>query len=261
MNGSRDDPASVAKWFREECGLSDVDRIEPSDICERYGLHVQPVELDGLGGAAMVQAGKAGILINTEQYRPRYRFTYAHEMGHIFLPQHYAILAGGRAFFDQEIRQVHSADDVEAEANEFAAELLAPSDRVRRRLRTGDLDLAATCELQEAFGLSLTAAAVRIVDVSPQQVAVLRFNGNRLQWRYDGCDFPFGVPRQAGWEVPYASATADVIDGKSDQHEGVEVSSQTWFVERRWGGYPSQLVESCIRLGGTGGYLTMLWTP
>lgn len=263
MNGYREDPASVAKWFREDAGLSQVDRIKPRDISNRHELVVQEVELDGLGycGVAMVQKGIPGILINKNQYPPRYRFTYAHEMGHIFLARHYEILVDGKPFFDQKISQTDPANELEAEANKFAAELLAPADRVRLRLRTGDLDMAAACDLEETFGLSLTAAAVRVVDVSPQQVAVLRFNGNRLYWKYDGRDFPYGVPWWSGWEAPAGSATVDAIDGKGNQREAVEVAPQTWFVERDRGRYPPQLLESCIRLGNTGGFLTMLWAP
>lgn len=261
MRDTGENPSSVARWFRDDCGLADVDRIEPEDISEQHGLRVQPASLDGLWGAAMVRAGKPGILINRDQYRPRYRFTYAHEMGHIFLRRHYEILMGGGAFLDEEINQGRPADELEDEANEFAAELLAPASRVRTRLRTGALDVAAASELHRAFGLSLTAAAVRIVDVSPQQVAVLRFNGDRLRWKYDDRDFPYGVPWRSGWQAPPGSATADVIAGKGDEPEAVEVSPQTWLVEKDWGEYPPQFLESCKRLGHTGDYLTMLWAP
>lgn len=260
MSGSRENPAAVARWFREESGLVDVDRIDPEVISEQRGIHVEPIELDGLWGAAMVREGNAGILINSRQYPPRYRFTYAHELGHILLPQHYQILAAGESFFDEEINQRSPADDLEAEANAFAAELLAPAGRVRLQLRTGDLDIAAACRIQEAFDLSLTAAAVRMVDVTPQDLAVLRFNGDRLRWKYAGDDFPYGVPWK-DWQAPPRSATADVIAGKGDQKNGVEARPQSWFVEREWGEYPSPLLESCVRLGQTGGYITMLWVP
>lgn len=260
MNGSREDPASVAKWFREEAGLADVDRIEPEDISERHGLRVQPVEFDGLWGAAMVQGDVPGILIKEDQYPPRYRFTYAHEMGHIFLPQHYALLAEKGAFVDKEIRQASPDSELESEANEFAAELLAPAGRVRTQLRTGDLDMAAACEIQKAFGLSLTAAALRVVDVTRQDVAVVRFNEDQLRWKYESDDFPFGVPWNE-WRAPRGSATADVIAGKGNEKDAVEISPQTWLVDRKWEKYPPRMLESCMRLGHTGGFLTMLWVP
>lgn len=261
MTSSPEDPASVAQWYREDCGLAGVDRIDPDVISNHHGIRVQRVGLDELWGAAMVQAGAPGILINEDQYRPRYRFTYAHELGHIFLARHYELLVNDEPFFDEEISQTDPADELEAEANEFAAELLTPADRVRLRLRKGDLDMAAACQLQEAFGLSLTAAAVRVVDVSPQQVAVLRFNGRRLHWKYDDRDFPYGVPWSSGWQAPPGSATVEVINGKGNQREAVEVTPQTWFVEQDRGRYPPRVFESCIRLGNTGGFLTMLWVP
>lgn len=261
MTSSPEDPASVAQWYREDCGLAGVDRIDPDVIGNHHGIHVQPVGLDELWGAAMVQAGAPGILINEDQYRPRYRFTYAHELGHLLLPWHYEILVvEGTPFVDEEISQRSPADQLEAEANDFAAELLAPTDRVRARLRTGDPDLAAACEVQEAFGLSLTAAAIRVVDVSPQDVAVIRFDGDRLDWTYESEDFPFGVPRSS-WRAPGDSATANVIAGEGDEQEAVEATPQTWLVNRKYGKYPPRMLESCIRLGRTGGFLTMLWVP
>lgn len=255
-----ENPASVARWFREENGFAEVDRIDLEAVCRHHDVRIQPAPLDGLWGAAMVQAGSAGILINSDQYPPRYRFTLGHEMGHVFLSRHYEILMGSGALLDEQISQRSPANDLEEEANTFASELLAPTGRVRTHLRAGGIDIAAAHRVADAFEVSLTSAALRIVDVSPQQVSVLRFQGDDLNWRYDGRDFPFGVP-WSDWKAPAGSVTADVIANGDDQLEAEEVEPQTWFVKMEWGTYPTPLLESCIRLGGTGGYLTMLWVP
>ena len=262
MSVPGDDPERAARWYREDCGYGNVDEIDLDDVAQQKGILVQSTELEGVLGLAMVERGQAGIcLAEDHRYPRRRRFTYAHELAHLFLTRHYAILAGrDTPFVDEEINHLDPQDALEAEANAFAAELLAPRGRVRARLRTGDLDVSAAIGIGEAFQMSVTASAIRIADASPQDVAVAVFNSGELSWIYESDDFPYGVPRR-NWVAPRGTATLDVIAGRGNQTDAVEVSPHLWFPERQFGGYPDRVLESCLKLGRTGAFLTMLWVP
>jgi hypothetical protein len=98
----------------------------------------------------------------------RYRFTIAHELGHLFIPWH-----GGSIF----CHTTHSVivDDVvtrafEAEANRFAAELLAPTDWVKAELSRLSGSLARrTILIAEQAGVSPITAMLSAALASPPE--------------------------------------------------------------------------------------------
>lgn len=81
------------------------------------------------------------VMVNANMPTDRLRFTLAHELGHLVLHAKYF------------------TDDVEQQANAFAAELLMPADQIRhqlRQLRLGDL-----IELKRTWGVSIAALVER----------------------------------------------------------------------------------------------------
>ena len=90
----------------------------------------------------------------------RARFTLAHETGHYFVDEHRHALRSGQpphgsaTDFASHLR-------VEVEADLFAAHLLMPAARVRKRLRRTELGLPGVLSLADSFGTSRTSMAVR----------------------------------------------------------------------------------------------------
>src|SRR6188474_1010378 len=92
---------------------------------------VEELELDDdLSGALLpVDAGKWLIVVNTLHSETRRRFTVAHEIGHLLLHQYTAPHADRR----MKLRDARSSEGSaleEIEANQFASELLMPSELV-----------------------------------------------------------------------------------------------------------------------------------
>lgn len=134
------------------------------------------------------------MLVNAGLAPDRYRFTLAHELGHLVLHR-------------------LPSETQEKEANLFAAEFLAPGDQIGPEL-TGltTRDLARLLTLKQQWGISIAALMQRALDlgkISDRQFREMRVQLNRLGWR----DIePGSVP-------PESPATlAQVIDVHRQEH-------------------------------------------
>jgi Zn-dependent peptidase ImmA (M78 family)/transcriptional regulator with XRE-family HTH domain len=80
------------------------------------------------------------FLINAHAPSDRFRFSLAHELGHVFLHGEPGVTAVQ-----------------ERQADEFASELLLPADSVRVELKQGRLDLPRLLDLKHGWGVSMAA--------------------------------------------------------------------------------------------------------
>ncbi len=138
---------------------------------ERLGLPVVLAPLHGIAGAYVRRPALALAFVSTDDAPVRRRFTLAHELGHHVLH--------GAAQVDTEVSLGDwDGDPIEAGANWFAAEFLAPEEAVRRCVEELD-DRDATLELvvrvAHRFAISAHAACIRL-----HTAGVLR-RGRRLQ--------------------------------------------------------------------------------
>lgn len=113
---------------------------------------------------------KAIIGINSSHPPKRKRFTVAHELGHYFLHEGQAVhLDGERESFTLDRRDRVSTlgeDELEREANLFAAELLMPAKFLRAELQGKYVDLLdddeTLAELAERYDVSIQALTFRL---------------------------------------------------------------------------------------------------
>lgn len=110
----------------------------------------------------------------------RKRFTIAHEFGHYLLHRHrQSVFACG----DDDIETGDGNErDIEIEADQFASTLLMPFDDFRRQVdgQPIDFDLLAHCA--DRYGVSLTAAALRWIEIAPKRAVLLASRDDHLLW-------------------------------------------------------------------------------
>jgi Zn-dependent peptidase ImmA (M78 family) len=132
------------------------------------GLGVAVVLLDlgpDTAGALLRRGGQAFAFVHGRQPVVRQRFTLAHEVGH-------HVLGHGQALDSPASIFAGDFDPLEAQANAFAAELIAPVAAVRRlahELEAGRVTLELVVRVATAFGLSAQAARIRL-----QSAGILR---------------------------------------------------------------------------------------
>jgi Zn-dependent peptidase ImmA (M78 family) len=153
--------AAQALRLREELGFGPVDiwqlleRLEIPTALHEFGA-------DGGDGLYLWEDGEPFIVVNASTRASRRRFTAAHELGH---HEMHRFETDQLRIVDEDI--FHSNDPREAEANAFAAYLLAPDEAIRRVVG-GRSDEQITqdlvVDLMGIFGLSYEATTWRLLN-------------------------------------------------------------------------------------------------
>lgn len=123
--------------------------VDPIYIARSLGASVFSAELgEDTWGMLVGTAGGAAIYLDRDQPPNRYRFSCAHEVGHLI--ERGADIAAGRAIVEKR-SDVNRGDSGEVYANEFAASLLMPEPNLRAAIAAGEDDF----DLSERFAVSL----------------------------------------------------------------------------------------------------------
>lgn len=127
-----------------------------------------PEDLSGV----LVKSSKGGVQIgvNARHSETRQRFTLAHELAH-YLLKHQGDLFVDHSVFRRDNRSSLAIDQYEIDANQFAAEILMPRDRVRTEFRkiysTENIDIERTIKkLAKLFFVSPKAMEYRLVNLN-----------------------------------------------------------------------------------------------
>jgi hypothetical protein len=99
------------------------------------------------------KTGRCLVTYNNNGYRPRIRWTLAHELGHILCGHFHELYDSGRRELSDELWQ-----SMEEEADYFAASLLAPFPAIRK------MNVQSAEDISRLFGLSAAAANRRMYE-------------------------------------------------------------------------------------------------
>ena len=157
--------------------------VDPFTIAKACDIIVQPFSSykPGISGCLMLQNNTFGILyadhLPNDGFR---RFTVAHELGHFFIEGHIQkLLASGIHTSNTE---PGTSNPFERQANYFATALLMPEREFNQSLWHIEADLEGVHKLAELFDVSLTAAAIRMAELSEEAVAVVVSSGMSIEY-------------------------------------------------------------------------------
>ena len=132
------------------------------------------------------------ITLNSRSHpSSRMRFSWAHELGHIYIAQNTnAQLASLQ----------HNDRQLERRCHELAAEFLMPFDLFCEDVSLRPVSLRTALELAQIYETSVTAAAIRYVKLSPAPLALVRWDRSkgvgrplRLRWQINSAHKGPGV--------------------------------------------------------------------
>lgn len=140
--------------------------VDPIKLAHALGMqvkHLNPVNMSpedyGISGYAAIENGQPVVAFNTAEHPNRQRFTVAHEIGHHILGHVRA--DAGRCLRDVPTNYSANVNQyIEAEANEFAAQLIMPEDAVRTLIERDRLTTVSG--LADAFSVSEAAMYYRL---------------------------------------------------------------------------------------------------
>ena len=204
----------------KELGVSEPHEIDIEAIAQYCGATVTYGRLTGAEARIIGVDDRAIITVNRNPSRGRERFSAAHELAHWLRDAgEVALLCNpDRAFGD-------SANNRESRANEYAAELLLPTAMFAPRAEARAMTLHTAGELAETFAASLTATAIRLVQLGSYPSMVIVSDAERMRWFRRGPDVPDSL-----WpHVPAGRTFAnDIARGTTDRGRG-DVYVDEWL--------------------------------
>lgn len=267
LKGERIEEIRELAEFISEEAPRDGNKVLPDKLLESQGVVVCygdfAYSFDGLleyrDGNFFVYCNLLG---ETDRNSGRSRFTIGHETGHYFLDEHRNSLISGSAPSHASWCGFKSDNWAEREADLFSAHLLMPTKRFIKAARRVTAGLEGIYPLTEEFGSSLTATAIRYVDVMLDRSFLIKWSTEgKVQWTRYSDDWDFPLRRRTltdSTELLSGSATESIITNGTGKVivRGTTASAWQRGVRPGWRG-DMLLVEEAISLGQFG-YLTLL---
>jgi Zn-dependent peptidase ImmA (M78 family) len=144
--------------------------VRLGELARRLGVHqIKISNLDlGKSGRIKKEGQEYVITVNRNEARERQRFTIAHELAH-FLLHRDIIDRSAEGITDNVLYRSGASEWVEFEANRLAAELIMPTDQVKKILDSeyqGIVTEAVIENLASRFCVSKTAMELKLNRVS-----------------------------------------------------------------------------------------------
>jgi len=222
-------------------------------------------------GALVVEAGLRGCdarLVCTPGVRPailrvknslsppgKKRFAIAHELGHLKLSHN---PGEPTECADEEFHAWYKDQrHQEAEANIFAAELLMPESLFSPRLENSVSSFETIESLASEFQTTLTATAIRYVQLSGQKCAIVCTKAGEVLWSWPSSDFHHWIKR--GKKLKASTYAVDFFEKRlatQQMQEVQEVTRDSWIEGESM---QDTIKEQSRVLFSYGSVLTLLW--
>lgn len=171
--------SEAARQFLWEIGYDDLIGQDLTQLVLSLGLYYEESPLKGCEGRIVYSpSGQSGkITVNSEtKYEPRKRFSIAHEIGH-YLLDHQKVHYDNPGTLDY-----YQQGNQEAEANEFASELLMPTAAFMKAIEGKAFSPRMIEQVSEHFGTSISSVVYRYVTCGPHPVAVVYSYKGKVVW-------------------------------------------------------------------------------
>jgi hypothetical protein len=235
----------------DELGITEPSEIVIEAIAEYCHATIVYEPLDGCAARILGGDDRAIITVDANSSRERQRFSAGHELGHWMRDR-------GKVAFSCTERELerHWVDDhPERRANRYAADLLLPRKLFAARARSMVPTFECARELASMFTTSLTATAIRLVELGPAPAMVLATEVTGRKW-FAASDV---VPRDLWPRAQPGTNTvaAKLLDGRLlKSPKPVDVDADDWIEHRDASRYTLK-EDSIVVYGGL--VLTLLW--
>lgn len=202
----------------------------------------------------LLRTAKHGIInVSDDAYTSnKWRFVVAHEIGHF-------IRHSDNDNFEACTRgdlSNYAGSGREAEANDFASELLMPAALFRKRCDRNRPCLRDVGELAEEFKTSLTATALRFVLFAPEPCAVVHSTDGVVDWIDWSSSFRLAIRK--GTRLDGRTYAGDLFAGKHVEDRPSQVDGDAWSISRE--AADIDILEHSRKVSPRS-VLTFLWHP
>jgi|TARA_R110000772_G_scaffold41422_1_gene96117 Zn-dependent peptidase ImmA (M78 family) len=194
---------------------------------------IEAVDLPGFEGALFPNDDRSAWMLlynNTVRSKGRIRFTQAHELGHYILHRQQK-----ESFQCSEQDMLDWSEEersIEAQADQFASNLLMPLDDFRQQAgNSSDVNLDILSDCADRYGVSLTAAILKWLQVTDQTAILVLSRDGYMLWASSSKSAmkagAFFKTRHQTIAIPAASLAAN--HGIASNMQGQELPARIWF--------------------------------
>jgi len=243
---------------RADLLLSELQITDPVDIdIEAIAMTRSALVLDGgLSGAEarLTRSPKISFIrINAGVREPgRRRFAIAHELGHLLLQENsqFALCT------DKDLVPFYTNSPDELEASAFAGALLMPAKMFDPLCRTASPSLGYVAQQAERFQVTLTAAAMRYIQMCPHRCCLVASTGGKIRYHRKAGDFGYFIAPHAN--LSPATYAADFFRGERLPVGMQDVKATAWLEGKRIDS-SKMIREESIAMPSYDSVLTLLW--
>ncbi len=255
----------AANRLIDEIGIRDQkELLLLEEIAWVRGALVHEKPLEGAEARLVVARGRGIITISSAiQDSRRKRFSLAHELGHFEMHRSHKGLSLCLAEHIQEPVAEKTGQDLEQEANEFASSLLLPERFFVPLCKTHEPSLEYIINLANDFSTSITATALRYVQVSDEPVAIVFSHDNRIKWFRGSKDFEeireeFSFFIDVRARLDPSSLAAALFQGRNPLTKKRKVPASVWFTPGRYS-ESATITEHSLAMPTYNAVVTLLW--
>jgi Zn-dependent peptidase ImmA (M78 family) len=234
----------------EELGITEPLDIEIEAIAEYCNATIVYEPLKGCEARILGHGDRAIITVNSTSLRERQRFSGAHELGHWMRDRGKIAFACAEMVFATEWGE----ENPEVRANRYAADLLLPPSMFSRRAKNREMTFATVRDLAKDFQTSLTATAIRLVELGSLPAMLVCYELGKRRWFTRGPDVP-----QIFWprnEPERDTVAYALIHGTATKERPIDVYADGWFDLRNADRY--EVREDSVRISDRF-VLSLLW--
>jgi Zn-dependent peptidase ImmA (M78 family) len=168
----------ILKYFGID-SVSLLTSIEVKEIIQARGAFYEEINLEGQDGRIVSYQGKSIISVNKSiSDIGKKRFTAAHELGHFELHQDLAVTADT----PYELCNWYQSGKHEKEANEFASELLMPSQLFKEVCEGKKFGPELIEFLASTFLVSKTASILKFLSTGNHPICIFCSQDSKVRW-------------------------------------------------------------------------------
>jgi hypothetical protein len=193
-------------------------------------------------------------------YRPRVRFSFAHELGHYLIDSHRKALQkpgvaphGSMGIFWSDI-------STEREADYFAAELLLPEDRFQADTAGRRFSFSLVAEISDKYNLSKTATLLRFVESGNHPLMLVCSRKGKKAWLKYSEDFRWKrLLLKADKFIPEGTAAGEFFETGTRYTSTQRVFAEDWFVLNGSADRSLELHEHCVYYEPLDQVVSVIW--
>ena len=175
-----------------DAGVTEPGHIDLAAIAAARGAMVVYRHLEGCSARLVASSTGAVISVNSADYPGRKRFSLAHELAHWISDRKTGSFMCAKTDIGPQNAEAKS---VEAHANQFASQLILPDYLVTPWAQGKKPTLDVASNLATDFGVSRTAAAIKLAKRSQTPTCVVCHDQSTLKWKAANAAFDFFVNR------------------------------------------------------------------